>query len=313
MNQRRSIFIAITFVVVVLIIIGFYINIDKNQPTISFSFDDGSIKDFPNNKNESWNKLLLEKLKNNDVKSVLFVKGKNLDNKRGMEILKEWDTENHLIANHTYSHTYFNSKKVTLEQYQHEFLKNDSLINNYKNYIKLFRYPYLKEGNTIEKRDGFRSFLKKHNYKVGHVTIDASDWYVNQRLVKRLLKNPSADITKFKEFYINHILDRATFYNQLGIDLTGENIPHNLLLHHNLTSALFIDDLIFAFKEKGWKIISAEKAFKHSIYNKLPKNLSAGESLLWALAKETKQYESVLRYPAEDSRYEKSSMDSLGL
>ena len=128
-----------------------------------------------------------------------------------------------------------------------------------------------------------------------------------------MTKNPSADITKFREYYINHILDRAIFYNQLGVDLTGENIPHNLLLHHNLTSALFIDDLIKAFKKKGWKIISAKKAFKHSIYNKQPKNLPAGESLLWAIAKETKQYESVLRYPAEDSRYEKKTMDSLGL
>lgn len=311
--MKKQLVIGCSLVVIMAILIIDFSIANREQPTVSFSFDDGSVKDFPNYKNVKWNQLLLDKLKNNGVKSVLFVKGKNLNNSRGKEILNSWDSDNHLIANHTYSHPYFNSKNVSLDNFKNEMLKNDSLIKNYKNYTKLFRFPYLKEGNTFKKREGFREFLKKYNYKIGHVTIDASDWYVNQRLVKRLTKNPSADITKFREYYINHILDRAIFYNQLGVDLTGENIPHNLLLHHNLTSALFIDDLIKAFKKKGWKIISAKKAFKHSIYNKQPKNLPAGESLLWAIAKETKQYESVLRYPAEDSRYEKSAMDSLGL
>ena len=311
--MKKQLVIGCSLVVIMAILIIDFSIANREQPTVSFSFDDGSVKDFPNYKNVKWNQLLLDKLKNNGVKSVLFVKGKNLNNSRGKEILNSWDSDNHLIANHTYSHPYFNSKNVSLDNFKNEMLKNDSLIKNYKNYTKLFRFPYLKEGNTFKKREGFREFLKKYNYKIGHVTIDASDWYVNQRLVKRLTKNPSADITKFREYYINHILDRAIFYNQLGVDLTGENIPHNLLLHHNLTSALFIDDLIKAFKKKGWKIISAKKAFKHSIYNKQPKNLPAGESLLWAIAKETKQYESVLRYPAEDSRYEKKTMDSLGL
>lgn len=285
----------------------------KAKPKVSFSFDDGATQDFPNYKNSNWNQLLLDKLKEENIKSVLFVKGKNLDSKEGELIIESWNNAGHLIANHTYSHPYFNSEKITLAQFQQEVLKNDSLINNYSNYTKLFRFPYLKEGNTIEKRDGFRAFLKEKNYKIGHVTIDASDWYINQRLVKRLKENSESDISGFRNYYLQHIFERAQFYNNLGKELTGRQIHHNLLLHHNLTSALFIDDLINHFKENGWDVIDAEKAYKDPIYTKIPVTIPAGESLLWALAKQTGKYDTILRYPAEDSRYEKEAMDSLRL
>ena len=47
-------------------------------------------------------------------------------------------------------------------------------------------YKTLKEGDSVEKRDGFRALLMKHGYRNGYVTIDASDWYVDQRMRERL-------------------------------------------------------------------------------------------------------------------------------
>jgi hypothetical protein len=45
----------------------------------------------------------------------------------------------------------------------------------------------------------------------------------------------------------------------------------------------------------------------------MPKIVPAGESLIWALAKETGKFDKVLRYPGEDSEYENAKMDKLGL
>ena len=283
------------------------------KPKISFSFDDGSISDFPKYPLENWNQLLIDKLNKHNVKALFFVKGINMDNEKGKEIISCWNNAGHLIGNHTYNHPYFNSKKTSLEQFKQELLKNDSLINAYSNYIKLFRFPYLKEGNTIEKRDGFRAFLKEQGYKNGHVTIDASDWYIDGRLVKRLNENPDADLSVFKKFYIKHIYDRALFYDSLAFELTGRRVNHNLLLHHNLATALFLDDLIRHFKNKGWDIIDVDKAYEDDIYKKEPDNIPAGESLIWALSKQSGKFDDILRYPAEDSRYEKDKMDKLGL
>ena len=58
-------------------------------------------------------------------------------------------------------------------------------------------------------------------------------------------------------------------------------------------------------------MIDAEVAFKDPIYKRSPKNIPVGKSLVWALAKE--KGDSSLRYPAEDSIYEKDEMDRLGL
>jgi len=283
------------------------------KPKISFSFDDGSIKNFPGYDLKIWNQMLLDHLKKHDVKAVLFVKGSGMDNAKGASIAQSWDSLGHLIGNHTYSHPYFNSDKISLDVFEAELLKNDSLIRKYKNYTKLFRFPYLKEGNTIEKRDGFRAFLKEQDYKIGHVTIDASDWYIDGRLVKQLKNNPDADLTVFKKFYLDHIVERALFYDSLAFAITGRRINHNLLLHHNLSAALFLDDLIERFKDLGWKIVDVDEAYKDEIYEQEPQNIPAGESLIWALAKQSGKYENVLRYPAEDSRYEKEKMDNLGL
>jgi peptidoglycan-N-acetylglucosamine deacetylase len=76
---------------------------------------------------------------------------------------------------------------------------------------------------------------------------------------------------------------------------------------------LFLDDLIQHFKDNGWEVIDADQAYKDDIYLEEPDNIPAGESLIWALAKESGKFDEVLRYPAEDGEYEKPLMDKLGL
>jgi hypothetical protein len=67
------------------------------------------------------------------------------------------------------------------------------------------------------------------------------------------------------------------------------------------------------FHRRGWRIVNAEQAFRDPIFLRVPKTVPAGESLLWALAKETGRFDSILRYPGEDDVYEKPKLDHLGL
>jgi len=279
--------------------------------TISFTFDDGITYDRPGYTFETWNGMLLAKLKKANVKAMFFVRGKGLDNDKGMKLLKSWNDAGHGLANHTFSHPNYSSSKVTIEQFKQEFFKNNRLIKGYSNFKKYFRYPYLKEGNTPKKVQAFRQFLKDQGHKNGYVTIDASDWYVDHRLLKRLRQKKFGDVQKYREFYLNHIWERAQFYENLAFKMTGRHIKHTLLLHHNLCSALFIDDLMAMFKKKGWKIVSPMEAFQDPIYDQIPQY--AGESLIYALARDSAKFKHLIRYPAEDSQYEKAKMDKLGL
>ncbi|MBA4145070.1 MAG: polysaccharide deacetylase, partial [Cytophaga sp.] len=146
------------------------------KPKIAFTFDDGSTSDFGSYQLETWNQLLLDHLKKHGLKAILFSSGFNKSTAKGKYVLSSWNNAGHRIANHTFSHQNFNSKTVTLERFKLEFIQNDTIINKYSNFYRYFRFPYLKEGDTKEKVDGFRQFLKEKKYKNGHVTIDASDW-----------------------------------------------------------------------------------------------------------------------------------------
>ncbi len=283
------------------------------KPTVSFTFDDGITKDLAGYKFEDWNQMILNALDEEDLHAVFFVSGFNKMDRKGKHLLSEWDKQEHKIANHTFSHPNFNDKNNTIKVFEQELLQTDSIINQYEQYVKYFRFPYLKEGKTKEKIEGIRSILEKNNYRNGHVTIDASDWYVNSRLINQMTYRKKVDTLAFEAFYLDHIIERATFYDSISYELNGRHIKHTLLLHHNLTSALFLKSLIKRFKLEGWEIIDAIEAYKDPIYTRVPTVEPAGESLIWSLAKESGKFENRLRYPAEDSRYEKDEMDRLGL
>lgn len=280
---------------------------------LAVTMDDPEHTDSPSMDPEARNAKILAALDAHRAKAALFVCGMRIDDEAGKKLLAEWDKRGHLLANHSYSHLYFPSKKTDLSTYASDFRHGKQLVSSFRSFQKFFRYPFLKEGDTAAKRDGMRQVLADAGYRVGAVTIDASDWYVDARLRRRLKENPKADLAPYREFYLNHIWDRATYYDKLAREVLGREVKHTLLIHHSLLNALFLDNLLKMFEQKGWRIIDATEAFKDPVFDEKPPILPAGESLIWALAKATGRYDKVLRYPGEDGDYEKSAMDKLGL
>ena len=150
-------------------------------------------------------------------------------------------------------------------------------------------------------------------YRNGAVTVDASDWYVDDRMRRRLQQDSSAPLEPYRGYLIAHLLDRASYYRKLALDVLGREIPHTLLVHYRTINVLFLQDVITAFEKSGWEWIDAGRPFEHPIFQREPDTLPAGESLVWALASETGRFKERLRYPGEDDGYEKPRMDALGL
>jgi peptidoglycan/xylan/chitin deacetylase (PgdA/CDA1 family) len=289
-------------------------------PEIAFTFDDPTTDGGASLNWHEINERILAALARNKIKSILFVVGKRIDSDSGRHLIAAWDRAGHLIGNHSYSHLYFNasadtdgSKKVTLADFEADALKNEPFVRPYHHFTRLFRYPYFKEGDTVEKRDGMRAFLQEHGYRIGRATIDASDWAIDTRLKKRAEAQPHADLSGYRDFFLQHIWERAQFYDSLARRVLARPVRHTVVLHHNALNARFLADLIAMFRKKGWKPVDAEYAFKDEVYDRQPKILPAGESLIWALAKETGKFEKELRYPGEDDIYENPRMDALNL
>lgn len=288
--------------IVLLLVINFGKAQEQRQLAITINDPDiqpGSILSW-----ERRNKNIIKALRKHKIKSALFVCGMRVNSKDGLKLLQMWDNKEHLICNHTYSHLFYDSKKYKIDVFIHDFLKGDSLINGYKNYTRLVRFPCLTEDYTGSKRDDMREALKIAGYDNGSVTIDASDLYIDKKLNEELKKDAKADLTAYKKYYISHILNRANYYDSLATKLFHRKIKHTLLIHHNLLNALFLDELLIAIKKDGWQLIDAKDAYTDSVFKLQPLLVPCGESIIWERAKLNPAFSKYLRYPPEDSEYE---------
>lgn len=282
----------------------------KPAPQFSITMDDFFWQNALKLSGAQRNKAILETLSKHSIKAALFVIGKNIEEDEGKQLLSAWDRAGHLIANHTYSHRNLNARDADVKAYQDDILRAEALLKDFPRFRKLLRFPMLKEGDTVAKRDAMRAFLAQHNYRNGHVTIDASDWYIEERMIARLESDPDTNLKPYRDFYLEHMQARAEYYNKLAQRVLGYQPRHTVLVHFNLLNALFLDDVIAMFKSKGWQPIDAEEAFTDPVFASKPNVIPAGESLIWSLAKEKG---TSLRYPGEDSKYEAERMKKLGL
>jgi peptidoglycan/xylan/chitin deacetylase (PgdA/CDA1 family) len=280
-----------------------------DTPKIAITMDDVNWRAIPEPFARDANARLLGALK--DQRAALFVTGKNVENETGRQILQSWSDAGHLIGNHTYSHRNYSS--MDSPAFARDIERCEPIVDKFPGFRKFFRFPMLKEGDTAAKRDWMRGFLRDHGYRIGHVTVDASDWYYDNRLRERLEKEPSFDPSRFRQPYLDHIWDRATYYDGLARRVLGRTVAHTVLIHYNLLNSLFLGDLLDMFRRKGWKVIDAAEAYTDPVFTRGPKTVPAGESLIWALAKESGRFEAELRYPGEDDVYERPLLDRLGL
>jgi hypothetical protein len=279
------------------------------KPSVAITMDDLNWMPLPNP--SEINTRLLDAMRSHGARLALFVIGRNADNETGQALIQPWKQAGHLIGNHTYSHRSYDAQ--TFEEFSADALHADAVLASDLGTPRLFRFPALKEGNTAEKRDRMREFLAVHGYRIGHVTIDASDWYYDNRLRQRLATDAAFNVNRFRQPYLDHLWDRAQYYDSLSVKVLGRSVPHTLLIHWNLLNSLFLGDVLEMFRRAGWRIVDAVDAFRDPVFLRVPKTLPAGESLLWALAKETGKFDSLLRYPGEDDVYEKPKLDRLGL
>lgn len=279
-------------------------------PEVSITMDDFNLFGADSRTGEKRNESILAAFRAHSIKAAIFACGHYVDTPLARTLLKRWDDEGHIICNHTYSHRYYPKSDFT--EYTADIDRCHALVKDYRQFRPLFRYPYLKEGDTAEQRDRMRGFLRERGYRNGAVTIDASDWYIDSRLRKRLGADPAADTGGYRAYYRQHIADRSAYYDDISRRALGRSVRHTLLVHHNVVNELFLADILDQYRRLGWKLIDAEAAYSDPVYDASPNVLPAGDSLVLAVGVENGKVKRD-RWPAEDGPHEAPKMDALGL
>jgi len=255
------------------------------------------------------NERILTAFAKHNHKAAGFVTGRFVDNVFGDEVVKTWSNAGHLIGNHSYTHR--NSSDEDAEIIKADILKNDALLSKYAGYEKIFRFPFLAEGGSIEKVADYRAFMKANGLQNAAVTVSSIDWYTTDRMEKRLRQDKNADLEPYRKYYVAKVLTLVEHFQNLAERVGYPDIPHSMLMHHNILNGLFLDDVLTTLKENGWSMVDAKEAFEHPIYKLEPETPTRGRSVLSVLAQE--QGINDTGYPQAYSGWGEKTMDALGL
>ena len=277
---------------------------------IGLTFDDG-LDPARNPKAEQLNARILSALEQQQLHAIVFPALSHIGGPQGIALIEQWAAAGHGVGNHTATHRSLSSSKVTLSSFIADVQRADEALHHLDTWLPMLRFPYLKEGDTAAKRDGMREWMREHGYKSAPVSIDTSDGYYNQRYLALRAAGRSEPVKRLQREYVRHLLERADYYDNLARQVIGRSPAHVMLLHTNALNAAALPEVIEAFRTRGWHFVAARTAFDDPLYAMLPMTLPAGESIIWALARE--RGVDGLRYPAEDVAYERPQLKRLGL
>lgn len=279
-------------------------------PAIAFTFDDG-LDPAAEPAAARWNAEILAALSRSGVKAMLFPAGRTGGTPGGLALTRAWGDSGHAIGNHTYSHRNLGSARMTVDEFGADVMRADSLFRVLPGFTPMLRFPYLKEGESAEKRDAFRAWMRAHGYRPAPVSVDASDWWYSTRWRELERAGRAADLPRLRDAYVAHLWDRACYYDSLARAVLGRSPRHVLLLHTNAINAACVGDVIAHFRAHGWNVIAPAEAFADPLYASEPAAVPAGESIVWSHARVAGA--KGLRYPAEDGEYEAPRLARLGL
>jgi len=205
-----------------------------------------------------------------------FINATQLErNPDGAKALQIWVDGGHPLANHTYTH--LDLTKNSAEDFQREILRNEPAlellmpegrkVGGGTHDWRWFRYPYLHEGDTLEKRRAVRAFLAGNGYRIAQTTLDFGDYYWNSAYARCWLRKDEASIEWLKESYRTAAREFTRFEVQNSRAVFGRDIHHVMLLHLGAFSSHILPDLFRILDEEGFEIVTLEEAQKDPAYD----------------------------------------------
>ncbi len=187
--------------------------------------------------------------------------------------LQLWIAAGHPLGNHSYSH--MDLTRNSAEAFQKEILRNEPALElltpaNAKNDLRWFRYPYLHEGDTLEKRRAIRAFLTAGGYRIAQTTIDWEDYLWNSAHARCVDRKGATSLEWLRSSYLSEAERWLDVQREFSRRLWGRDIRHVALLHLGSFSPHILPELFKLLERKGYRIVTLERAQADPIYETDP-------------------------------------------
>jgi len=211
---------------------------------------------------------ILDALEKHGAKAAGFVIGQNIG--ASFDLLGEWLNNGNRIGNLTYSYSDLN--EVSIEAFIKDIMAGDreleTMLTGFGQKPRYFRYPYLHYGTTVEAQRAVGLYLQDHDITVAHATIVVDDYLYNLSLQKIGNEPDSAEYDMLLNEYVNHVLDQVELAETQSRQLLGRSCRQILQLRANRLNAMFLDEMLTAIENMGYKFISIDRALNDPLFGR---------------------------------------------
>lgn len=239
-------------------------------PQIAFTFDDlpahGSLP--PGETRIDLASKIIAAMRNAHMPPVYgFVNGADTEKfPPDINVLSAWHAAGNSLGNHSWSH--MNASQHPLEEFEADVLRNEPLLESVMDEAdwRWFRYPFLAEGGTAEKRQAIRTFLGSHGYRVAAVTMSFGDYRWTEPYARCVAKADHSAIATLKETYLEAADKNIDFYRELSHRVLGRDVPYVLLMHVGALDAEMLPQLLELYRSRGFQFITLDQAERDEFY-----------------------------------------------
>jgi peptidoglycan/xylan/chitin deacetylase (PgdA/CDA1 family) len=183
-----------------------------------------------------------------------FVNAAKLENDSDAQhALHIWADAGMNLGSHTWSHISLTDNSAGA--FEHEIALNEPALAEYAGSRDWhwFRYPFLWEGDTLEKRHAVRTYLKDHGYRVAQVSLDFEDYAWNDTYARCSAKGDSAAIAWLEQSYLATAQQYIALGREESVIVFGHEIPHVMLLHATAFTTRMLPRLVQQLGSEGFR------------------------------------------------------------
>lgn len=185
----------------------------------------------------------------------------------GMPVLQAWLAARQPLGNHTWAHADLNGQ--TAEQFLAAVDRNQALLDQIDprgQKHKWLRYPFLHEGDTLEKRRAVRAGLFARGFGIAEVTMDFEDYLWNEPYARCSAKNDPEALKYLHDSYLETADHYITVARGLSQQAFHRDIRYVLLMHLGAFDAKMLPELTQLYRSRGFRFVTMPHALQDKAY-----------------------------------------------
>lgn len=194
-------------------------------------------------------------------------------------ILRMWLDKGMGLGNHSESHRDLND--APLDTWIADVRSCDRKLRDVTGEpVLFFRFPFLHQGPTRERKRAALDILDQLDYRIAHVTVDNSEWVLRRPYERALQSGNDEEQRKIGALLVNHVVAAAEHARAVARRKFGRDVDHVLLLHANVLVADQLGVLLDSLSARGFSFISLEEALSDPVYRR-PDRYTGPNGLSW--------------------------------